>query len=266
MSKINEIPDVAADATTFKITLNRAVKLIEGYINEFELNGTHPKVPDFLGGTIKPDGLDLNKFLLDEKTRQERFKGLVAWFCWEQTSLPQFANFFLAFDVHDYITIKDPYEVPDKPILARPYEIFRYDRTRDQDIMDVLKNHGSRSSGGYHETIKKGFDSSEKGTALYFIQNFRQNGPRDRDGKAYNGIPFGLFENKYSKEIEQFLEQPKLANVRYYLGYDPIKKGNNIRVILVGVDKEGRNLVPSDENILMENGNFIIQKSWPPGN
>jgi hypothetical protein len=49
--------------------------------------------------------------------------------------------------------------------------------------------------------------------------------------------------------------------VRYYLGYDKNYYKNNIRVILIGTDNSGKNIILS---MRADDEGTILQKSIPP--
>lgn len=254
---------------SFKIPLNDAAKLVQDYVKELALDQAHPEVPNILGGTIKIE--EIVTLLGREdffSSKSEYFKGLVAWFCWRHASNPHYSEFFLAFDNHTKIDLTRPLDMgPLELKLARPYELFRYDKVRDKNIEEVLRNHcKGRSEGSYPCIIDRGYWSpGETGTAFQLIDSFKKNGPKNSSGFSYNKVPFGLFEDRYSSDMKDFLtNQPKtLTEIRYYFGFDENKE-NKIRVILMGVDENGCNIVPDTPGDVIPGEAIILQKSWPP--
>lgn len=249
----------------FRITLARAAELIQNYVEEFELGKDHPKVPKLLGGVIKKD-------LLEKKIKEKNgqiYQGLAAWFCWDPAvdGDPKNANFFLAFEINDAMRrVHD--DLPDETTLARPFELYKYDKDRDADIMKMLTiNDGDqcqeRHMGPLDDTIERGFGSQyESGTVIKLKEHFRHSGPRHKTG-PYNQFVFGLFENRESSDVDDFLGQPGLKYIKYYFGYDKEKDINKIRVILFATDENRCNLVPDAKDTPTDDDCIILQKSWP---
>lgn len=259
---------------TFMITRNQAEDLLNSYINDC-INNESVAVPNIVGGTIKKDLLikirafwktfQLSANNLVPKRSLEIYRGLVAWSCWKEKTPIEDSDLFLAFEINNSIILDENImQHPQHEILARPFEILRTDgsETASQilDTPSLVIDHPSE--------ILRGYDYKSE-NVLLLKRNFDTNGPKDEQGKLFNNAEFALFENrKVLREVEDFLDQTNSEFVRYYFGLDKTKEINRIRVILVGVDKDGNNLLPplgmSVEEIKRTNEPTILQTSWPP--
>ena len=83
-----------------------------------------------------------------------------------------------------------------------------------------------------------------------------------------NKRPYGFFENKDIKDIEKLINYKGVVYIRYYFGYIEGMDVNEIRVILLGVNEKGQNLLPPEEKKTVEeltdDDAPILQTSWPP--
>lgn len=89
----------------------------------------------------------------------------------------------------------------------------------------------------------------------------------DSNGEKYNQYLFNFFHDNRDGTFEKFLDQAgKNGYVRYYFGYDEKDKPNRIRVILVAVDAQGRNVTSINTNGRTndDGDGLTLQKSWPP--
>ena len=89
----------------------------------------------------------------------------------------------------------------------------------------------------------------------------------DSEGVKHNQYLFSFFHDSRDGVFEKFLDQAgKDGYVRYYFGYDERDVPNRIRVILVAVDAQGRN-VTSINATGRTNGDgdaLTLQRSFPP--
>lgn len=258
---------------SFKISLEKAEYLIEAYRKEF-LDIPSPKVPDVIGGTIDKASIkDLESLRIETRKVKSKFfeidtydvyKGLAFWHCWKSGDTLEDSEHFLAFEVNDNLILDPnyPQQYPDADILARPFEIIKKPSVSINELLKASSDKFDPTSG--EKIIKKGFSYGEEGTVHRMSSDFITDGPR-RIFTPYNQKPFGLFENRiYSREVEEFIDQEGLEYVRYFFGFNRETEINTIRVILIGVDKNGKNMLPSVKD-KVEGGDIImLQNSWPP--
>jgi len=89
----------------------------------------------------------------------------------------------------------------------------------------------------------------------------------DGKGEKYNQYLFSFFHDSRDGTFDNFLDQAgRNGYVRYYFGYDERDKPNRIRVILVAVDADGRNVtsINAGGRTNDEGDGVTLQKSWPP--
>jgi hypothetical protein len=228
----------------YKISYNDAVKLIEGFINQPNLLEIGKN--QAIGGTVGKEAI--------KKSNAINYKGCMAWYCSHTQNLSDFPKFFLAFEDGQY----NPENVPDNPSsdsLFYPLDTIKY------DFEKVSKNNVELMLNS-EKTPWKSDGKIDKKTVEDLIKNI----PSDMNGNLYNRYKCSFFENQrvLNMDIEKFLSNPELDAVRYYFGYDEgddYKKSNRIRIILIGVDKEGKNILPENKE---EETYFILQNSWPP--
>lgn len=63
-------------------------------------------------------------------------------------------------------------------------------------------------------------------------------------------------------EIEQLISQPGCAGVRYFYGYDGDRKNDKIRIILIGVNESGENILVDPNDTSKEA--LFLENAWPP--
>ncbi len=88
----------------------------------------------------------------------------------------------------------------------------------------------------------------------------------DANGERYNKYLFSFFHDKRDGLFETFTGQGgKNGLVRYYFGYDEHDVPNRIRVVLIAVDANGRNVTAAN-GAARTNGDdgLTLQRSWPP--
>ena len=70
--------------------------------------------------------------------------------------------------------------------------------------------------------------------------------------------PFGYFDGKEGDYMKIFLDKNPTM-VRYFYGYDSKYRSNSIRIILIGTNDQGLNILSTTTN-----DGSILQKSVPP--
>jgi hypothetical protein len=89
----------------------------------------------------------------------------------------------------------------------------------------------------------------------------------DSKGVKHNQYLFSFFHNNRDGVFEKFLDQAgKNGYVRYYFGYDEHDVPNRIRVILVAVDAQGRNVtrINASGRTNGDEDAVTLQRSYPP--
>ncbi len=237
----------------YRITFQEAVKLVSNFVNE--LDPQKNRIP--LGGTIEKNSLYGKTRTL--KFSRTLFKGNMAWMCWNEPPIGNYPKFFLAFEENDSYLDGAEVPFPDMTGLMMPSNVFGYN---SENVTDLLSNHFiDVQTTSYRDTL---LDRDSE--VLDLVQNFKEHGPKDQKGQLYNKYPYGFFKNS-SNDIVDFLNQPDIVYVRYYFGFDDVtqhhKETNRIRIILIGVDKDGKNITPTGTRSARTDV-VMLQKSWPP--
>lgn len=238
----------------YRITADYAESMIKSYCQE--MGGK--AISQTLGGQISKIG-----FL---GGREEKFvpayKGVMAWFC-----LEEFGELFLAFEEFDKYDKKKEASIIrwdtifSSKKLIRSYEVFGIPKlglNKDINILEMKPEFIRRTQVEEEGELSIWKVRSRKNR---FLREYKPELKKARFGNKY---PYGFFENEINNDVRDFLAQDGLEKVRYYFGIDSenqaYNKTNAIRIILVGVDKEGKNLIGTEKN----RSPIILQKSWPP--
>lgn len=238
----------------YRINTDYAESMIKSYCQE--MGGK--AISQTLGGQISKNG-----FL---GGREEKFvptyKGVMAWFCLEESG-----ELFLAFEEFDKYDKKKEASIIrwdtifSSKKLIRSYEVFGIPKlglNKDINILEMKPEFIRRTQVEEEGELSIWQVWTRKNR---FISDYKPEKVKVRYGNRY---PYGFFENEINSDIRDFLAQDGLEKVRYYFGIDSenqaYNKTNAIRIILVGVDKEGKNLIGTEKN----RSPIILQKSWPP--
>jgi hypothetical protein len=239
---------------SYRINTQTAISLIDAFVSHPELKSV--AAVKAMGGTINTISLfGRPKIESIFKTRMamfvqppELYNGNMAWFCWNDFGITKYPPFFLAFETNDsYETTALP-RYPDMRELMVSQNTFAHS---GQNVGYLLGNHQINTSS-YTDIV------IPRQEVMQFVQNFTDRGPGDASGK-FNKYPFAFFENEKSSDVKNFLEQPGISFVRYYFGYDArYSASNRLRVVLVPVDAQGKNIFNDSPSTVM------LQHSWPP--
>jgi hypothetical protein len=179
--------------------------------------------------------------------------GVLFWFCQNGTN-KNYPTFFLALEhAIKYDTV---HGVPaPKNSMTAPDYTFTYPETAI-DVATVAQFLQSQTIANQRTT--KPIDVP---TVVGFVKEFQalisKIGNCETDNCKY---PHSYFDGTKGNYMSKFLSHNPVM-VRYYLGYDKNYYKNNIRVILIGTDNSGKNIILSMR--AGEEGT-ILQKSWPP--
>lgn len=236
------------------ISLSEAVDFVKAFVTNCKLVAEN----EALGGTIGNRGIDGRQKAL---TAGKQYRGNMAWFCHDINTDPENPELFLAFEETNEFEIGEVIDEPDNDWLIRPSKqaIFTYG---GEVIETMLRTHQFPVGATIDQVISKADVKSLK-------EQYKKHSTL---GTKLNIHPYGFFENYYVKEVELFLDQDKLEYVRYYFGYSDSNnyQGAKVRIVLVGVDKNGKNIVPINLNAKRnindstDDTPIILQKSWPP--
>jgi hypothetical protein len=239
---------------SFRINTSQAISMVEAFVKQSDLSST--AIDKSFGGTInkisffgrpKINNIFKSKFatLIQPPIL---YNGNMAWFCWNDFEISDYPPFFLSFETNDSYEINPTPRYPDMRELMMPSNVFAY---AGENLGYLLANHMIDKTLYVDRVITRG-------EVMQLSQNFIDRGPSDGHGK-FNKYSFSFFENEKSNDVQNFLNQPGLEFIRYYFGFEPkYEESNRIRIILVAVDENGRNIFNDDP------ATYILQHSWPP--
>lgn len=229
---------------SFKISLDEAAHLILAFLREPTLGDLAFR--SAIGGTVLKSAVKKEAGMI--------YNGSMAWYCRNLVGPGYLPELFLAFEDGSYEVAKVP-NSPNSEKLIYTGRPFTYKREINGDeVIDMLKN----------DQIPLVEDLEiDKADVLNSINKL----PSDIYGDPYNNFPCSFFENRgiVNRDMDDFFSQGELVAVRYYFGYDTSyshKKSNRIRVIFVGVDNDGKNIVGSEDPTIATSR--LLQNSWPP--
>lgn len=270
--------------TNFRITFKEAVDYVGAYVKRFKLDQeSSPEVMNTIGGTLKVDyiKLDIERLIRSREIKLAdkdggfvadpySFQGLMCWFCWQIKTVHLDEHFYLSFEANDDVDLENPEPLikPDQTVLNRPFDIILYDKDLHSNIAKMLRDKRPLLHQ-FPDKIKRGSRMDEGARKL--IRDFKTK--IESFEKSNIKKPYGLFENEMCQDVVDFFKVDNLEYIRYYFGYDDNKTENRIRVILFGVDGEGKNMLPPEINMdssvlstksgALLNEPIILQKSWP---
>ncbi|MHA7130100.1 hypothetical protein [Algoriphagus namhaensis] len=239
----------------YRITADYAESMIKSYCQE--MGGK--AISQTLGGQISKFG-----FLGGREVKfVPTYKGVMAWFCLEESG-----ELFLAFEEFDM------YRKEKEASIIRWDTIFSFKKlNRSYEVFDIPKLvlDGEDSILEIKPEVIRRTNSEEEGElSIWQVWSRKNRFKRDYKPEKVsvrygNRYPYGFFENEINLDIADFLAQDGLEKVRYYFGIDSdnqvYTRTNAIRIILVGVNKEGKNIIKGTEKNPTP---IILQKSWPP--
>jgi hypothetical protein len=177
--------------------------------------------------------------------------GVLFWYCQNKNDAA-YPEFFLALD---HIPGYDSAAVPAAPAgdVMSPDYTFTY--TEAKNDVDAVKH--------FLETLsienKIQNKTLPKAKAEAMIAEFRtligHIGNCETDNCKY---PLGYFDGQQGNYMNAFLSKNPTM-VRYFYGYDKSYGGNSIRIILIGTNNQGSNILS-----LTASDGAILQKSVPP--
>ncbi|MBX2914402.1 MAG: hypothetical protein KF856_03910 [Cyclobacteriaceae bacterium] len=220
-----------------RISLDEAAQ----YISNFLVHDQFGKiaVSQAIGGSF-----DVKVF----ETPADR-QGVLFWYCVSDAS--SYPAFFLGME---HVAKYDTTNVPKVPVdELRVPETFLY--TGGGTSLDEVKEFLITQT----KPVQPTGGTLKVDEAKLFIQNFKDLvdsvGNCDLDNCKY---PQGFFDSKSNDDMTAFLSH-KPITVRYYFGYDTSYKPNAIRIILIGANEAGENII-----LATRDEGTILQKSFPP--
>ncbi len=230
---------------TYQISLADAIDFVKAFTEELG----HVAQNEALGGTISKPAIDGRSKELEGRV----YTGNMAWFCYNYFYIPNYPKLFLAFEENNDYIRGQLIPRPDSSNLRCPREnyVFTYDNTVTVD--ELLKNHVTPITEPIDQEVSRPMVEQ-------YNNNYRIYSP----ASTLNYFPYGFFENELNQDVNKFLNQPGLEYIRYYFGYGRKTEYENsrVRIILVGVDGSGKNMVPTSLKPDKDDS-IILQKSWP---
>jgi hypothetical protein len=155
--------------------------------------------------------------------------------------------------------------VPRLKKLTYPNEVFRFDpavpftiREEKHANFHEFNSVASIVSNADVATRQKHFEDLIYKKKTKYKTQFNKNSGLFFQNNADGEHPKGL--------LWSLVNQPGVVGIRYYFAYkDDERRKDKIRVILVGVDNFGRNIVPGRTDFDTATEALLIQKSIPPG-
>lgn len=231
------------------ISFSDAVTLVGGFIRELRAHAVHVS----LGGTISKEAIDGGESLIKAN---RPYTGNMGWFCLNREN-NNYPKLFMAFEKNNDYQRGTMVNAPAKNTLICPDKNSTFTFNTAGNTEEFLRSHSTSAQNMVDKRITK-----------QEVINFKENFRSHELFSLLNLRPYGFFENDGQMEgdVMKFLLQPNLKYIRYYFGYDKAEryKEGRIRVILVGVDENGKNLVPGGSPQFIARKNVILQKSWPP--
>jgi len=179
--------------------------------------------------------------------------GVLFWFC-QNKSDASYPEFFLALEHTARYDTAAPPAAP-AGALSVPAYSFTYpgNKTAKEDVKDYLETQTQTNQNTGKQLSKTQADLM----ITEFKALIKSTGNCETDNCKY---PHGYFDGKDGGYMNAFLAN-KPVMVRYYFGYDKHYAANSIRIILIGTDKQGANIISTAKG----NGDAsILQKSIPP--
>jgi hypothetical protein len=226
----------------YRISKEDANKMIEGFKTQFSSKGNGI----LAGGIIEPSSL-YEASLID-------FFGSMAWFGYDREEL------YLYFEKNARY---DPDNLPKFPVSN-----FLSKSNRPIRISEIGISSSPLNSLKLNvENVESRDDQITRGDVISSVNQFKNNFPKDQEGKDYNKYPFGFFENRVNQDVLEFLSQEGLNSVAYFFGYDDTTpyyvSTNRIRIVLTGVRTNGTLILQKNIGGVIEDA-ILLQKSWPP--
>ena len=237
---------------SYKIDVVTAERLIKNYNHILiagVLTGKITKEQAIIGGTIQKDSIEGSG-----SGDGQLYSGNMAWYC-----LGSDNKLFAAFERNSKYRVGDNRPVfPDKSELVCPTAeaLIHYDESGD--VLNKLIKLERPIPANVDLKINKDKVIAHT-TRFTSIEPF----------KDYNDNPFGFFANKkdiIDSDVDDFLEPLNMKYIRYFFGYDNLAGYENarLRIILIGTDAAGKNLLPAVPASIDTANNVILQTSWPP--
>lgn len=228
------------------LSFAEAETLIENFVN-------HPILGDIAVNKAISGTVDKNSFQPQEDPKPGKWSGKMAWYCCGDNSPYACHSFFLAFEQFNNY---DSGAAPSQPQhlelqIANEQHTF----SPGQSIKDMLLQDQRALLNPMNFKLSR----AEVNT---YIQSYASDFPKDENNAPFNTHPFGFFNNNSpssggQSEWEAFIGQPGLVAIRYYFGYDGSETTNRIRVILVGVNGSGKNMLSNAP------GDIILERCNP---
>jgi len=238
----------SAGNVTSIISRYEAAVMISAFLNQPNLG--EYAIDKTLGGIFERSVFELD----DTKA------GALLWFCFNQKE-PGDRQWFLAASKAGGYTPAVTREASDD--LWKPYDFFKYTGA-SKDTTDVLTFIESHQYGAPGKSPVLPQAEARMQVEDFMTTLLPSFDPKPGQLMKY---PFCFFgEMSADFQIKKLLDQPGAIGVRYYFGYENKNEygyeiNNKIRVILVAIDKYGKNILLGNKD---GDGDIMIEKAFPP--
>lgn len=221
------------------ITLDEAATYISNFINHPAYGNIARKVA--VGGAFTKGAFEV----------PAGQGGVAFWYCQNKTD-KAYPEFFLALD---HLAGYDSTAVPSSPVAEVMAPDYTFTYTEEKADLNSVKH--------YLETLRIANQTEtkplSKTKADAMIKEFQTLIASIGNCKTDNCLyPLGYFDGKNGNYMNTFLAKNPTM-VRYFYGYDTNYGANRIRIILIGTNDQGFNIMS-----LTANDGSILQKSVPP--
>ncbi|MGM0943968.1 MAG: hypothetical protein ACQEW9_02230 [Bacteroidota bacterium] len=213
---------------------------------------------------------------LKKWSRKKKFPGLMFWYCLDPETKKPFISIERVKNKFKYEQDGDTRNLPGDEMgrgrkcrLSKNFNHMRFINKNGESLKNEILEFLITDSGKPSDT----FERKSFAETAELVNEFRNEKSYHQSGFAYftfseDTPPEGQDPTTYRKFISEFFDQGEnVKYIRYYFGYEPSYSKDNLRLILVPVDKEGRNFLPKDkQGLISEDGPVLLQYSWPPRN
>jgi hypothetical protein len=239
----------------YQIDMDEALDLMVNFLNQSDINPITNSIP--IGGTLTIDALS-NRIDDPAAEREGIYQGRRGWFCYMSGGADSLA---LAWEgvairkdqINDVGTInKNELYLPDANHGLISFRRTNTGAVTREEVLDFLATttNFQRPAGNLVLPVSQ---------IRRMTDSYGTNSLRYTDGTEMNESNAIFFNEGSDHSLQMFRRNmgKPITHFRYFFGFSDVHYGRQcIRVILMGVDEYGNNLIGSEA--------CVLQKSWPP--